>query len=105
PVQEDRSQVRDAALTDLDSVEDELRRLCESQVARVRVVPGSHAAVRLSARARGESGPGFENSGSESDQWVEIGTLDYRELAVELAGFGDQIAVLAPEALQHDVLN
>lgn len=78
---------------------EELERLRLSRVAAVEARAGSVAESRLAGRGR--SVPG-----RTAGVWrrIEFGTLDFHELAAELAGFGDEVVVDAPPELRGEVL-
>lgn len=80
-----------------DDVEAALLRLAKSQPVVVVVRAGTQAEARLRGRASGISE-------TEGGLRVTFGTADYRELAIELAGFGEQLAVLEPSVLREDVI-
>lgn len=82
-----------------DAVIEELLALERAQRAVLRVVPGSPAEARLSARSEAR-----EERGDGDERLIEIGTLDYHELAAELAGYGEQVSVLEPSALRERVV-
>ncbi|MBC9943956.1 WYL domain-containing protein [Leucobacter sp. cx-328] len=73
--------------------------LQERQPVRVAARVGSFAAGQL--RQRGE--PQLTADGSYAV--VEFGTIDYSELATELAAYGADIAVLEPASLRDNVRN
>lgn len=79
----------------VDAVIAELDALQHTQLAKVKAREGSQAETRLSARAGAQTAEAGETT---------IGTLDYRELAVELAGLGEQVTVLDPPDLRDDVV-
>lgn len=76
----------------------ELERLRGSQLATVEARAGSVAESRLTGRGR--SAPGA----APGARRIEFGTLDFHELASELAGFGDEVLVEAPQALRDEVV-
>lgn len=92
---------RDAVLRELLALEERLR-------ATVRVRAGSVAEARLAARARrGADGAGGEDGrdrAAADPRLLELGTLDYRELAVELAAHGDELEVTGPAELRDDAV-
>lgn len=68
--------------------------LAATQRATVRVRPGSIAEARLGARGE-----------ARADGRLELGTIDFRELAIELAGYGGEVAVLDPPELRQSVMS
>lgn len=72
----------------------ELQALWNAQVADVNVAPGSDAAVRLSKR---------HADGSPTGTSVSLHYTDLNVLADELAGYGPEVFVRAPLALQEAV--
>jgi proteasome accessory factor B len=87
----------DPALSErVESTVDELLQLQRDRRAEVRAQAGSVAEARLSVRGDVlEQGEGFSR--------IEIGTLDYHELAEELAGYGEQVVVAEPPGLRDEV--
>lgn len=77
-----------------------LTRLTATQRATVLVRAGSVAEARLSSRVSNVRTS--EHAGDFVS--IEFGTLDYHLLAVELAGFGDEVRVLGPETLRDQVV-
>lgn len=75
----------------------ELDRLRESQRSVLEVASGSVAEARLAPRscATAEAAGGFVS--------LDIGTLDYAELAEELVSYGDEVRVRDPESLREAV--
>lgn len=103
-----------ALLTRAQGALDNMLKLVAQQRARVSVQRGSAAEARLEPRGSaingadatsetaapaGQGDPAFERLGGVQ---IELGTLDYSVLAREIAGFGDEAVVLAPEALRDD---
>ena len=66
-------------------------KLATEQPARVLVAEGSAAEARLSARA----------AQKQPDQSLSLSTLDYWELAAELASYGDEAIALEPQLLRE----
>lgn len=97
--------ILDSAQSRIESMITELQGLIETHRALLFVRPGTSAAVRLSARAAQltESDRVADYASSEPDA-MEIGTLDFPELAIELAGYGDEVAVQGPAQLRDDVI-
>ena len=97
----------EAAAGTADGTTDSVRALAEldalwaSNTARVVVVPGSDAAVRLGAR-HGTANPPADAS-TELDRTLHFTDLDI--LADELAGFGPEVFVNSPRALRTAVRN
>jgi proteasome accessory factor B len=75
----------------------ELDALWESQVAEIRVEPGTDAATRLSKRAQPTSNAAHENE-------LRLNYTDVDILADELASYGPEVLVLTPERLRAAVL-
>jgi len=105
------SEAAESASRRVDAVIRELNALAESRRATVAVAAGSQAEARLAARGRtlraGDGTTAPAETGASADganRRIDIGTLDFVELASELAGFGDQAAVLAPAELRDSVL-
>ncbi|CAG7602686.1 hypothetical protein LEUCIP111803_00581 [Leucobacter soli] len=81
-----------------------IRKLLErrdAQRAIVRVGSGSIAEARLSARAEEPLDPAAGRAGEHE---LELRTLDLHELATELAGYGDEVSVIAPQELRDAVV-
>ncbi|WP_241979817.1 helix-turn-helix transcriptional regulator [Cryobacterium glaciale] len=97
----------DAARRAADGTTDSARALAEldalwaSNTARVVVLPGSDAAVRLGARHTTTNPPADESTGLERT----LHFTDLNILADELAGFGPEVFVDTPRALRTAVRN
>lgn len=93
----------DPALRDRVEAEiEELLRLERVQRAVLEVRPGSVAEARLSPRAASRTEPA--EPGCEATVRLELGTLDYRAFAEELAAFGADVAVVEPPELRAAVI-
>lgn len=90
--QYEASLVANAAIMKMD-----LARLRSERRATVDARAGSVAEARLAGRS-----DSVEPEGTVVR--FELGTLDYHELAVELAGYGDQVSVRRPLQLRDDVI-
>lgn len=77
-----------------------LLELKERQRATVEVRRGSVAEARLGSRGEWQAHPA-----DASVAELELGTLDLPELARELAGYGDEVAVREPARLRDDVVS
>lgn len=89
----------------VEGVLDELQQLFLTQRVRVTVQPGSAAEARLAPR--------FEQSSEQRDHEEpdvtppighEFGTLDTHALALEIAGFGDEVVVIGPKQMREQVI-
>ncbi len=90
----------DAALRDgVEAAVVELEELRDTRRATVDVRDGSVAQARLEQRAR----PG-RSSEHRDPLRLDLGTLDYAELADELAGYGAEAAAVAPGELRAGVI-
>lgn len=90
----------DAALRDgIEAAIAELVALRDTRRATVDVRAGSVAQARLEQRAR----PGH-TTGDRDPLRLDLGTLDYAELADELAGYGADATAVAPEELRTGVI-
>lgn len=99
----ERDELLTSAKSLADAVETQLRAITADQRAEIAVARGSRAEARLfGRRIEAESSAAAEGSDNRS---LTIGTTDFRELAIELAGFGDELGVLAPDALREDVVS
>lgn len=93
----------DPALRDrVDAEIEELLRLERVQRATLEVRRGSVAEARLSPRAA--SHEDAVEPGCEATVRLELGTLDYRAFAEELAAFGADVAVVEPPELRSAVI-
>lgn len=79
---------------------DEMFDLVNAQRATVRVERGSTAEARLEPRGSTAERASEEASGVQ----IEVGTLDYSALASELAGYGEEALVEAPEVLREETV-
>lgn len=73
--------------------------LSETQRASVAVVRGSAAEARLEVRSE----TNYQTDTPDEPSVIDIGTLDFRALATELAGYGNDVQVLSPVQLRTDV--
>lgn len=111
PVSLESTSFDDDLFARVDAVIAELLELERAQRVTVRAEPGSIAEARLSTRggatadraAPGAGGSLARDGAMEAGTEIEFGTLDLHELAVELAGFGADVTVLAPSGLRDAV--
>lgn len=104
PVEAQEAAAEPSARQRADEAVAEMLRLEERQRATVLVQRGSRAEARLAPRAGATETDGDAETVTAVPARIELGTLDYRELAVELAAFGEELGVLDPPALRDDVL-
>ncbi|MCD7101895.1 helix-turn-helix transcriptional regulator [Pseudoclavibacter sp. 13-3] len=79
------------------AVIDDLEQLRRRLSARLRVRPGSEAAVRLGDRLHPVGGT------TTAETTFDVQTTDYDLLADEITGYGDEVTVISPESLRTRV--
>jgi len=97
PVRPEQARYDTALTSRADAMVEDLERLQREQRVTVHASAGSVAEARLAGRA-----DRVEREGAVSR--IEFGTLDHRELAFELVGYGEQIVVCEPRALRDEVV-